>query len=44
MSGATAVHRSRRSPASSPTSLVDSPSKKREIGPRLGSVLGKYDL
>ena len=41
MSGATAVHRSRRTPARRPTSDVASPSKKRETGPRLGSVLGK---
>ncbi len=41
MSGATAVQRSRRTPARSATSVVASPSKKRDTAPRLGSVLGK---
>ncbi len=44
MSGAIAVQTSRRQPAFNPTSLVASPSKKREIGPRSGAEDGKNDF
>jgi len=40
-SGWIAVHTSRRTPALSPTSLVDSPSKKRLIAPAVASLSGK---
>ena len=44
MSGAIAVQTSRRQPARRPTSLVASPSKKREIGPSIGAADGKNDF
>ena len=40
MSGWNAVQKSCPRPALSPTSLVDSPLKKRPIGPERGSWLG----
>ena len=44
MSGATAAQTSRRTPAFRPTSLVASPSKKRETGPSMGAAEGKNDF
>ena len=41
--GEIALQTSRRSPARRPTSLVASPSKKRETGPSVGSSVGKND-
>ena len=41
MSGATAAQMSLRRLASRPTSVVDSPSKKRETGPSVESCDGK---
>ena len=43
MSGATEIQTSRRRPASRPTSLVASPSKKRETGPSIGPADGKNE-